>query len=48
MTTDQYKKSYLAVVHGNMKEKEGTIDLPIYRELEDTIKGLWMREDREV
>jgi 23S rRNA pseudouridine1911/1915/1917 synthase len=38
MTTDQFKKSYLAVVHGNMKEKEGTIDLPIYRELEDTIK----------
>lgn len=38
MTTDEFKKSYLAVVHGNMKEKEGTIDLPIYRELEDTIK----------
>lgn len=32
-----FKKKYLAIVHGNMEEKEGTIDLPIYRETDDSI-----------
>ncbi|SFC30523.1 RluA family pseudouridine synthase [Clostridium uliginosum] len=28
---EKLQKRYLAVVHGNLKEKEGTIDLPIYK-----------------
>lgn len=31
MKTDDFQKRYLALVHGNLKEKEGTINLPIYR-----------------
>ena len=31
MQQNNIKKRYLAVVHGNFEEKEGTIDLPIYR-----------------
>lgn len=31
MKTDDFKKRYLALVHGNLKEKEGIINLPIYR-----------------
>lgn len=38
MAKDSFEKSYLAVVHGNMKEKEGTINLPIYRTGGDNIK----------
>lgn len=39
MSLNNVEKRYLAVVHGNLKEKEGTIDLPIYRpEVEGTIK----------
>ena len=39
MKTDDFQKRYLALVHGNLKEKEGTINLPIYRpEVEGTIK----------
>ena len=39
MTLNNVEKRYLAVVHGHMKEKEGTIDLPIYRpEVEGTIR----------
>ncbi|MFL0247443.1 RluA family pseudouridine synthase [Candidatus Clostridium stratigraminis] len=38
MQSENFKKSYLAVVHGNLKDKEGTIDLPIYRTGDDSIK----------
>jgi 23S rRNA pseudouridine1911/1915/1917 synthase len=38
MTKEDFQKSYLAIVHGNMQEESGTIDLPIYKEFEDTIK----------
>lgn len=31
MTEDNIEKRYIAVVHGNLEKKEGTIDLPIYR-----------------
>lgn len=33
-----FEKSYMAVVHGNLKDKEGVINLPIYRPSDDTIK----------
>lgn len=32
MKLDTFKKGYLAVVQGNLKEKYGTIDLPIYKQ----------------
>lgn len=32
MTKDSFKKIYVAVVHGTLNEKEGIINLPIYRE----------------
>lgn len=39
MSLNNVEKRYLALVHGNLQEKEGTIDLPIYRpEVEGTIK----------
>ncbi|MGG7076474.1 RluA family pseudouridine synthase [Clostridium sardiniense] len=42
MEKNNIKKRYIAVVHGNLKEKEGTIDLPIYKPQEgdgfDSIK----------
>lgn len=31
MKGKDFEKSYIAIVHGNMENKEGTIDLPIYR-----------------
>lgn len=31
MTENRVEKRYLAIVHGIMKEKQGTIDLPIYK-----------------
>ena len=31
MEENNLEKRYLAIVHGNLKEKEGTIDAPIYR-----------------
>jgi len=31
MTENKVEKRYLAIVHGIMKEKQGTIDLPIYK-----------------
>lgn len=41
MQNNNVEKRYLTVVHGNMKEKEGTIDLPIYRpEVEGTLKRI--------
>jgi 23S rRNA pseudouridine1911/1915/1917 synthase len=38
MQSENFQKSYLAVVHGNLDKKEGTIDLPIYRPADDSIK----------
>lgn len=40
MQSENFKKSYLAVVHGNLKDREGTIDLPIYRTGDDSIKRI--------
>lgn len=34
----EFEKSYMAVVHGNLEEKSGTIDMPIYRTTDDSIK----------
>lgn len=33
-----FEKSYMAIVHGNMKNKSGTIDMPIGRPDEESIK----------
>lgn len=38
MQKEDFEKSYLAIVHGNLTEKKGTIDKPIYRPTEDSIK----------
>ncbi|MFD3157613.1 RluA family pseudouridine synthase [Haloimpatiens sp. FM7330] len=38
MQTIGFEKSYLAIVHENLKENCGTIDLPIYRNDDDGIK----------
>lgn len=38
MEQDLIEKSYLAIVHGHLKEKEGTIDRPIGRPTNETIK----------
>ena len=35
-----YEKSYIAVIHGHLKEEMGTIDLPILRAEEDSIKRI--------
>ncbi|MBC8061108.1 MAG: RluA family pseudouridine synthase [Clostridiaceae bacterium] len=35
-----YEKSYIAVVHGHLHEEKGTIDLPILRAEEDSIKRI--------
>lgn len=37
MRKDTFEKSYLAIIHGNMSEKMGTINGPIYRPAEDSI-----------
>ncbi len=38
MRTEDYVKKYLTICHGILKEKNGVINLPIYRESEDVIK----------
>lgn len=38
MKTDRFQKRYIAIVHGNLKEKQGTINAPIYRPEVDSIK----------
>lgn len=40
MKTENFQKRYLALVHGNLKEKEGTIDAAIYRPALDSIKRI--------
>lgn len=41
---EEFKKEYTAIVHGAMKEQEGTIDRPIARETEKSMKRV-VRED---
>jgi 23S rRNA pseudouridine1911/1915/1917 synthase len=38
MLKEDFEKSYLAIVHGNLMDKKGTIDKPIFRPTEDSIK----------
>lgn len=38
MKSEDFEKSYIAVIHGKMKEKQGIIDLPIYRPEGDDIR----------
>lgn len=38
MSNNSVDKYYIAVVEGNIEKDRGTIDLPIYRETEDSIK----------
>lgn len=38
MHSDDFEKSYLAIVHGNLPKKSGVIDLPIYRTGDGSIK----------
>ena len=38
MQSKTFEKSYMAVVHGNMKNKSGTIDMPIGKPDEESIK----------
>lgn len=38
MDKNLIKKSYLAIIHGNLENQEGTIDLPIGRPTDETIK----------
>lgn len=35
---EEFKKEYIAIVHGQIREREGTIDLPIAREAEKSMK----------
>lgn len=35
---EEFKKTYLAIVHGNLEQRRGTIDLPIYRPLGSDIR----------
>lgn len=41
---EEFKKEYIAIVHGNLINLEGTIDLPIAREIEYGMKRV-VRED---
>ncbi|WP_138203988.1 RluA family pseudouridine synthase [Haloimpatiens lingqiaonensis] len=38
MKEETFQKEYLAIVHGNLKQKSGTIDKPIYRTDDDSIQ----------
>ncbi|AVP55038.1 RluA family pseudouridine synthase [Clostridium tetani] len=38
MNKDTFKKFYLAIIHGKLTKKEGTIDLPIYRPEDSSLK----------
>lgn len=40
MQENKLEKRYLAIVHGNLEKKEGTIDAPIYRPEESENKGI--------
>lgn len=40
MQNEEFEKSYMAVVHGSLPEKKATIDLPIYRPTDDSIRRI--------
>lgn len=40
MHSQDFRKNYLAVVHGHCEDKSGTIDLPIYRQTGDDIRRI--------
>jgi len=40
MNKEEFKKQYLAIVHGKMEADFGTIDLPIYKEEDEPIKRI--------
>lgn len=40
MKTEEFEKSYIAVIHGKMEKSEGTIDLPIYRQEGEDIRRI--------
>ena len=44
MEKNLIKKSYLAIIHGNLENQEGTIDLPIGRPTDETIKRVVLEE----
>ena len=49
MQSKTFEKSYMAVVHGNMKNKTGTIDLPIGNPNEDSAKReVWEEGQRSI
>lgn len=47
MEQNLIEKSYLAVVHGHLKEKEGTINRPIGRPTNETIKRAVLEDGQE-
>jgi 23S rRNA pseudouridine1911/1915/1917 synthase len=48
MKLDSFKKGYMALVKGNLKEKVGTIDKPIYRTEEDIRRIIDDRGQRSI
>lgn len=48
MKLDSFKKGYLALVKGNLREKAGTIDKPIYRTEEDIRRIIDDRGQRSI
>jgi 23S rRNA pseudouridine1911/1915/1917 synthase len=38
MQKEEFEKSYMAIIHGHMPEIQGTLDLPIYRPTDDSIR----------
>lgn len=38
MQSESFEKCYYAVVHGHLERQQGTIDMPIYRPTDDSIK----------
>lgn len=48
MKLDTFKKGYLAVVRGNLQERSGTIDLPIYRTEENIRRIIDNRGQRSI
>lgn len=40
MNREEFRKTYLAIVHGNLSEKKGTIDRPIYKVDDGSLKRI--------
>ena len=38
MQKEEFEKNYMAVVHGSLPQQQGTIDMPIYKPADDSIK----------